>query len=167
MRCRGTCPPSRRPRAARETRRRKRDKCQRRMLAHRVFCVRVGREEIVVVGKSSTMGRSSFPIRFLSLPEKTLNIRISKIGYFSPSREKKSERARDARVLVLVLVVFDDDWTTTRSATRSASSICSRGASVVQPWNDWRQPRGRTTDYASSHQCHSSLERFLDNSSIQ
>ena len=94
-------------------------------------------------------------------------------GYFaSHPREKKAQlsRARDARVVVVVVVVFDDDdddWTTT-TTTRSATSTGIRTrASVVQ--HRRRQPKGRTTDYASSHQCHSSPERrnFLGDASMR
>ena len=94
-------------------------------------------------------------------------------GYFaSHPREKKAQlsRARDARVVVAVVVVVDDDdddWTTT-TTTRSATSTGIRTrASVVQ--HRRRQPKGRTTDYASSHQCHSSPERrnFLGDASMR
>ena len=96
-------------------------------------------------------------------------------GYFaSHPREKKAQlsRARDARVVVVVVVDNDDDdddddWTTT-TTTRSATSTGIRTrASVVQ--HRRRQPKGRTTDYASSHQCHSSPERrnFLGDASMR
>lgn len=91
-------------------------------------------------------------------------------GYFaSHPREKKAQlsRARDARVVVVVVVFDDDDddWTTT-TTTRSAT-IRTR-ASVVQHRRR-HKPKGRTTDYASSHQCHSSPERrnFLDDASMR
>ena len=99
-------------------------------------------------------------------------VEIKRIGYFaSHPREKKAQlsRARDARVVVVVVVFDDDDddWTTT-TTTRSATSTGIRTrASVVQ--HRRRQPKGRTTDYASSHQCHSSPERrnFLDDASMR
>ena len=93
-------------------------------------------------------------------------------GYFaSHPREKKAQlsRARDARVVAVVVVVDDDDddWTTT-TTTRSATSTGIRTrASVVQ--HRRRQPKGRTTDYSSSHHRHPSPERrnFLGDASMR
>ena len=129
----------------------------------------------------------SFPIKVSCLFYKRLPVTLNTMsfldlwilmikrifGYFaSHPREKKAQlsRARDARVVVVVVVVFDDDdddWTTT-TTTRSATSTGIRTrASVVQ--HRRRQPKGRTTDYASSHQCHSSPERrnFLGDASMR